>query len=162
MDRFPVHESAAYDYERRFTAQHRGTDIMAPLGARVVAVENGVATATIDPRGGNVVYLDGQSGTRYYYAHLSGWAPLLMITDNPKVTVKAGDDLGYVGKTGNAATTPTHLHFQMRRGSLVIDPFDDLVSVDPKPKSSRAASTHDASGMLLTLLLFLASKKGRI
>lgn len=130
---------------------------MAPLGARVVAVEDGKATATIDPKGGNVVYLDGASGTRYYYAHLAGWAPLLMVTDNPTVPVKAGDDLGYVGKTGNAASTATHLHFQMRRGSLVIDPFDDLQRVDPKPR--RGASTHDASGMLLTLLLWIVSQR---
>lgn len=131
---------------------------MAPLGARVLAVEDGNATSTIDPKGGNVVYLDGKSGTRYYYAHLAGWAPLLMVADNPTVPVKAGDDLGYVGKTGNAASSPTHLHFQMRRGSLVIDPFDDLQRVDPRAKPSRA-STHDSAGMLLTLLLFLASKQ---
>jgi murein DD-endopeptidase MepM/ murein hydrolase activator NlpD len=132
---------------------------MAPLGARVVAVEDGTATATIDPKGGNVVYLDGKSGARYYYAHLAGWAPLLMVTDNPSVPVKSGDDLGYVGKTGNAASTATHLHFQMRRGSLVIDPFDDLQRVDPRATPSRASGTHDASGLVLTLLLWLASKQ---
>lgn len=156
MDRFPMHAAAKYDYEQRFNAQHLGTDIMAPLGTIVVAVEPGIAWATIDPKGGNVVYLDGESGARYYYAHLASWTPLLVVTSDPKVKVKAGDDLGYVGNTGNAATTPTHLHFQMRAGNVVIDPFAELQRVDPHRDRGRASA---APSVWLTLaFLWLAAK----
>ncbi|HSE01049.1 MAG TPA: M23 family metallopeptidase [Burkholderiales bacterium] len=158
MDRFPLAASAAYNYAQRFTMQHRGVDIMAPLGTPVVAVEDGIAWATIDPKGGNVVYLDGESGLRYYYAHLASWTPLLVVTHDPKVPVKAGDQLGYIGNTGNAATTATHLHFQMRRGSLVIDPFDDLMKVDPHRRGTRPSSAAPAGALLLLALLWLASK----
>lgn len=146
-----------YSYAQRFTMQHVGTDIMAPLGTHVLAVEDGTAWATIDPKGGNVVYLDGESGYRYYYAHLASWTPLLVVTSDPKVAVKAGDALGYVGNTGNAATTPTHLHFQMRKGSLIVDPFDDLLKVDPHRRGTRAASVAPAA-LLLLAIVWLAAK----
>jgi len=159
MDRFPMHSTAKYGYEQRFTMQHLGTDIMAPLGTPVVAVENGIAWATIDPKGGNVVYLEGDSGVRYYYAHLASWTPLLVVTADPKVEVSAGDELGYVGNTGNAATTATHLHFQMRRGSLVIDPFDDLIKSDPHRRGTRGASVIPAAALLLAILWFASSSR---
>jgi murein DD-endopeptidase MepM/ murein hydrolase activator NlpD len=158
MDRFPLPESAKYGYAQRFTMQHLGTDIMAPLGTHVLAVESGTAWASIDPKGGNVVYLDGDSGLRYYYAHLASWTPLLVVTNDPKVKVQAGDALGYVGNTGNAATTATHLHFQMRKGSLAIDPFDDLQAVDPHRERGRRAGVAAPAGVLLLALLWLASR----
>lgn len=158
MDRFPMHSTAKYGYEQRFTMQHLGTDIMAPLGTPVVAVENGSAWASIDDKGGNVAYLDGESGVRYYYAHLASWTPLLVVTNDPKVKVQAGDELGYVGNTGNAATTETHLHFQQRRGSLVMDPFDDLLAVDPHRRGTRGASVMPAAALLLALI-WLAARR---
>src|SRR5690606_34516188 len=55
-----------------------------------------------------------------------------------------GDTLGFVGNTGNARTTPPHLHFGVyRRGEGPIDPFPYL---DP-PSAVVAALTAD-----LTLL----------
>ena len=159
MKLFPLPATAKYSYTQRFTMQHLGCDIMAPLGTPVLAVQDGVATATTDPKGGNVVYLDGDDGTRYYYAHLASWTPRLLLGGNPRVEVKAGDDLGYVGNTGNAQDTGTHLHFQARRGSLVIDPFDDLQAVDPhSERGSRAALALPAGVLGLLAILWLMSR----
>jgi murein DD-endopeptidase MepM/ murein hydrolase activator NlpD len=143
MDRFPLSPDVAYSYERRFDASHHGTDILAPEGAPVLAVERGAAWSDIDPRGGKVVYLQGESGDRYYYAHLSEWAlKLISATTQQPWPVEAGDVLGKVGTTGNAAGRPPHIHFQLRRwvyrgdgvpaASEVLDPFAELLEVDPK------------------------------
>lgn len=159
LERFPLPASAAYSYAQRFGVDHRGTDIMAPSGTPVVAVEDGVAWATIDTKGGNVVYLDGTSGERFYYAHLSSWSPKLVVTSDPKVEVKAGDPLGYVGTTGNAAGGAPHLHFQQRRGSLTIDPFDDLIAVDPHKRGVRPGVALPAGVLGLLAILWLMSRR---
>jgi murein DD-endopeptidase MepM/ murein hydrolase activator NlpD len=86
---------------------HRGVDIFAKRGTdALAAVDAWVARVDTTPRGGNVVWLQPLFGNmRLYYAHL----------DTQLVTagqfVAAGDVLGTVGNTGNAITTPPHLHF---------------------------------------------------
>jgi SH3-like domain-containing protein len=57
-------------------------------------------------------------GNRVYYAHLDRH----YVTEG--VRVDAGDTLGFVGNTGNARTTPPHLHFGVyRRGDGPVDPY---------------------------------------
>ena len=87
--------------------RHLGTDFISPRGTPLVAVVSGVATSGQNRLGGNVVYLAGDDGHRYYYAHLDRWGQL-----GP---VLAGDIIGYVGDTGNAVGVP-HLHFEIRPG----------------------------------------------
>jgi len=98
---------------------HEGIDIFAARGTPVVAVTDGVARPDTNGLGGNVVWLRGGliGGTRYYYAHLDRWAI------EGTTRVREGDVLGYVGNTGNAGTTPSHLHFGV---------YDDG-AVDPAP-----------------------------
>lgn len=141
MDRFPIPDAGSYSYAQRFTLDHLGIDILAPLDTMLVAVEDGFATASREPKGGNVVYLEGASGTRYFYGHLARWSGNLVMSADPKVRVQAGDPLGFVGTSGNAQGGPPHVHFQMRRGSLVIDPFDDLQAVDPYPDRGTPGET---------------------
>jgi murein DD-endopeptidase MepM/ murein hydrolase activator NlpD/SH3-like domain-containing protein len=100
--------------------QHHGVDIFAPRGTPVLAAARGVVRS-ISPNnlGGNVVWLsDSDRGQTLYYAHL----------DRHNVIagqrVEVGDTLGFVGNTGNARTTPPHLHFGVyRRGEGPIDPY---------------------------------------
>ncbi len=55
--------------------------------------------------GGKQVWLrDTKRGQSLYYAHLDSIA-------KTSGSVKTGDTLGFVGNTGNARTTPPHLHF---------------------------------------------------
>ena len=86
---------------------HRGVDIFAPRGTPVVAaMDSWVARVDTTPRGGNVVWLQPLFGNmRLYYAHLD----TQLVASGEFVL--AGDVLGTVGNTGNARTTPPHLHF---------------------------------------------------
>jgi hypothetical protein len=53
--------------------------------------------------------------------------------------VTGGTRLGYVGSTGHA--TGPHLHFELRRNAVPIDPFPYLLSaVATRASSARAAS----------------------
>lgn len=94
--------------------RHEGLDIFAPKGTPVVAPTDGyVNRVGTNKLGGKVVWMrDNARGHSYYFAHL----------DEQKVQsgmrVKQGDTLGLVGNTGNARTTPPHLHFGIyQRGS---------------------------------------------
>lgn len=94
--------------------RHRGIDIFAEKGTPVVAATDGVVVQVgRDGLGGNVVWILGEGLQVHYYAHLDEWAPGLEAGRH----VKAGEAIGTVGNTGNARTTPPHLHFSLSRVS---------------------------------------------
>jgi murein DD-endopeptidase MepM/ murein hydrolase activator NlpD len=89
---------------------HRGQDIFAPKGAAVHSATRGyVVRVGNNALGGNVVLIVGAGGRRYYYAHLEAFAPTLRVG----TPVTPETIIGFVGNTGNAARTPSHLHFGM-------------------------------------------------
>lgn len=105
---------------------HQGTDIFAPMGTPLVATESGVldrvGTAGL---GGMRLWLEGDSGNAYYYAHLIAFAPGM--TDG--VRVNAGDVVGFVGDTGNAKGTSPHLHFEIHPGGGdAVNPYPLLIA----------------------------------
>lgn len=93
---------------------HEGVDMMAPSGTPLVAVESGYAEFKTTRLGGNSVWVNGNSGTRYFYAHLSAW-------EGSSRNVSQGEVIGYVGATGN--TTANHLHFELRPGGRAVNPY---------------------------------------
>jgi len=102
---------------------HHGVDIFAPRGTPVVAAaEAYVRQVDTTPVGGRVIWLrDVQRGASIYYAHLHE----ILTTDGARV--RPGDTIGLVGNTGNARTTPPHLHFGLYfRGEGPSDPWDYL------------------------------------
>ena len=108
---------------------HEGQDIFAPRGTPIYAATPGyVYRIDTRDRGGRVVFVAGAGGRRYYYAHLEDWAD---IAEGMYVTTETV--LGYVGNSGNAVTTPPHLHFGIYSGSRrtcdrqVFDPLPLLV-----------------------------------
>lgn len=111
---------------------HQGTDIFATSGTPLLAVERGVVIKVgSDVLGGTKLWLVGASGTRYYYAHLSAFAE--GIVENK--VVSAGDVVGFVGNTGNALTTPAHLHFEVHPdGGPAVNPYPLLRIVDDAQK----------------------------
>lgn len=133
MERFPLPPSVRYSYESGFRPPtHMGVDIMAPAHSPLVAVEAGVAWSSDEPKGGRVAYLLGDSGARYFYGHLEDWGlGLITATAEHPARVSAGEHVGNVGTTGNAAGGPPHVHFQIRRGADVVDPFPELYDADP-------------------------------
>ena len=98
---------------------HQGIDIFAPRGTPVLAAAGGMAWAGDNRLGGRVVFVrDPLRGVSQYYAHLDSQA-----VQSGRL-VRAGDTLGFVGNTGNARTTPPHLHFGIyARGEGAIDPL---------------------------------------
>ena len=115
---------------------HQGTDIFATSGTPLVAVERGVVFSMgSDVLGGTKLWLQGASNTKYYYAHLSAFAEGM---ESGKV-VSAGDVVGFVGNTGNAATTPAHLHFEVHpNGGPAVNPYPLLKIVDDAQKQLAA------------------------
>ena len=111
-----------------FAHSHQGTDVFAPPGTPLVAVERGILVRVgTDVLGGIKLWLVGASGTRYFYAHLSAFAP--GVVENK--LVEAGEVVGYVGNTGNAQGTPAHLHFEVHPGGgPAINPYPLLRMVD--------------------------------
>jgi murein DD-endopeptidase MepM/ murein hydrolase activator NlpD len=111
--------------------RHEGIDIFAPKGTPVVAATAGYITRTGEtPRGGRVVWLAADGGNHLYYAHLDRQLV------QPGQRVQAGDTLGLVGNTGNARTTPSHLHFGVyRAGQGATDPLPFVRRADKLPAS---------------------------
>jgi murein DD-endopeptidase MepM/ murein hydrolase activator NlpD len=107
----------------RGARSHQGVDIFAPRGTYIVpAVPGIVARIGTNTLGGNVVYILGPGGERYYYAHLDSVDPLLSAGQ----AVSTSTVIGRVGTTGNAAGTPPHLHFGIYGQGGAQDPFPRL------------------------------------
>ncbi len=137
---FPVQPSNVTGFAEG-TASHGypATDIFAPEGTRFVAVTSGEVDFVSyedrwDPghddealRGGLCVAIIGDDGVRYYGSHLSAIAAGI----SPGVRVAAGQVLGYVGHTGNARATESHLHFGISRPTYPEDWKARRGQVDP-------------------------------
>ena len=131
---FPVRGADPGAIRSRFGAErdagqrsHEGVDIFAPRGTTVVAAHGGVAVwVGQNELGGNVVMIrDRERGLGHYYAHLDSQ----LVVEGEVVT--RGQPIGLVGNSGNARTTPPHLHFgiyERRRGA--IDPAPFIISPD--------------------------------
>jgi murein DD-endopeptidase MepM/ murein hydrolase activator NlpD len=109
--------------------RHEATDIVAPRGTPVVAVDDGVIARlfTSVPGGLTVYELSADGAWTYYYAHLDHYPEGL----REGALVRAGDVLGYVGNTGNAGPT-AHLHFAILRRDAQSSWWEGT-AVDPYP-----------------------------
>ncbi|MDP1628036.1 M23 family metallopeptidase [Parvibaculum sp.] len=101
---------------------HKGVDYAAPKGTPVHATEDGVV-GMAGWRGnyGKLVTIKHAEHVETFYAHLSGFAPGI----RPGATVKKGEVIGYIGRTGLA--TGNHLYYEVVVANERIDPLaDDL------------------------------------
>jgi hypothetical protein len=129
---FPVYGTAAYGDTfgnvRKDVPNgwHHGDDILAPLGAPVLAVAHGVVFQVgFEKIGGRRLWLRDDRGNEFYYAHLSAYSPFAV----DGAIVNAGDVLGFVGNTGDAEGGPYHLHFEIHPVGLLGLGYDG--AVDP-------------------------------
>ena len=119
---------------------------MAPRKAVAVAAESGkIKFWTTSASAGCMLYLYGDSGTTYLYIHLNNdlgsgndnkgkcvagvaYAPGL----KDGAHVQAGQQVGFVGDSGDANGIATHLHFEVHPGNgKAVSPFPYLQAATP-------------------------------
>jgi hypothetical protein len=141
---FPVAGPTTYqdDFgQPRAGGVHQGNDLLAIKKTPVIAVEGGtVSFWTTSASAGCMLYLHGDSGTTYEYIHLNndvtmrndnrgkcvaGTAYARGLKDGAHVT--AGQQVGYVGDSGDANGIHPHLHFEVHpNGGAAVDPYPYL------------------------------------
>ncbi len=107
---------------------HQGNDLTSAKKSPAVAAESGtVKYWTTSRAAGCMLYLYGESGTMYYYIHLNN--DLTAKNDNRGKCVRgvayavrngarvaAGQQIAYVGDSGDADGGMSHLHFEVHPG----------------------------------------------
>jgi murein DD-endopeptidase MepM/ murein hydrolase activator NlpD len=119
--------------------RHKGIDIHARKGTPVVALCDGMIVEKDHTLiGGKTLWLRSSAhGWKAYYAHL----------DKQYVKegqyVKKGQVIGTVGNTGNARSTPPHLHFGIAGGEGWVNPYPYVkyASKIKATKTSRSKAT---------------------
>jgi murein DD-endopeptidase MepM/ murein hydrolase activator NlpD len=123
---------------------HEGADIFAPTGTDLLAVESGIISRLAGGgRGGLALYIEGVSGSKHYYAHLTSYAD--GIVEGGPVT--AGEVVGYVGDTGNAAGGLPHLHYEIHPGDRPVNPYA-LLATSSRRETARLTSLVEAGSVL--------------
>ncbi len=122
---------------------HDGVDIFAPHGTPLYACTTGTIVEYPRPRSvyGNYIWIQSNNGYRFFYCHLDK----VFVKHHQAVTPHTL--LGTVGNTGNAATTPSHLHFELhfppgnvytckhcgvRKVVSSMNPTDSLLAATPR------------------------------
>jgi murein DD-endopeptidase MepM/ murein hydrolase activator NlpD/phage-related protein len=101
------------------SGRHTGLDFPAPVGRKVVAVDNGtVSQVTSGGPYGKHVMVNHGGGLASLYAHMSAIAAKM------GAGIKQGGRIGSVGATGNV--TGPHLHLEARINGKSVDPMPYL------------------------------------
>ncbi|MCE7882469.1 MAG: M23 family peptidase [Actinobacteria bacterium ATB1] len=129
-----------YRYEDTFGASrpggraHKGTDLFASKGSPATAIVGGTVTKAVPTDdgtlGGARVWVAGDDGWWYYYAHLDS------VTVEVGQRVETGLQIGTVGNTGNAKSTPSHIHIEMHFQSMTgpyVNPHAVISAVCTEP-----------------------------
>lgn len=103
---------------------HEGQDVFCDQDAPVLAAESGVVELSSDGLGGKIARVRTDESDYWYYAHLSDWNVDEFASGD---RVRVGDVIGFCGNSGNARTTPPHVHFgHYTAGGRPLDPHPDL------------------------------------
>ncbi len=114
----------SWGFARSGGRKHKGVDLMAARNTPLVAVVDGRVRLGSNSLGGWVAHIYADNGTVYYYAHLQSHAANL--TSGQRV--KKGTIIGYVGNSGNARYTGTHVHFEIRPNGKAVNPYPTVRS----------------------------------
>lgn len=144
----PVPGVVSSNYGARFhpilgyTRMHKGMDFKAGYGTPILAVQTGYVSYAGWMRGyGEHVELTHGGGLSTSYSHMSS-----MIVGSGQL-VRQGQVIGYVGATGLA--TGPHLHFELHRGGMAINPATVAFSVGPRMSGSDLAGYENRLNALL-------------
>ncbi len=122
---------------------HHGLDYVAPVGAPVSSIGNGTVTYKGWKGGyGNLVEIRHKNNFKTRYGHLSRFAKGLYKGKR----VKMGELIGYVGSTG--LSTGPHLHFEMHKNGVPINPLKVKIPRAPSVKKKYMAAFQERSDSL--------------
>ncbi len=107
---------------QRYSWYHRAVDIANRNNPVIVAAQGGTVTSAGWNGGGygNFVVINHGNGYTTLYAHMLNNSVVVSAGQ----VVKQGQKLGIMGSTGRS--TGTHLHFEIRSGSNLVDPLGVL------------------------------------
>jgi len=99
----------------RGSSRHEGIDLAAPAGTPVRTTADGTVVVTgKDGHYGRTILIDHGGGFRTRYAHLK------RIDTKQGKRVRRGDQIGRVGKSGNASGA--HLHYEVLKNGVPVNP----------------------------------------
>ncbi|TVR03339.1 MAG: M23 family metallopeptidase [Spirochaetaceae bacterium] len=142
---------------------HHGVDIFAPRGTPLVAISPSTVMRVGERNlGGNIITLhDRDRELMIYYAHLDEQLA------NQGDLVGPGDVIGTVGNTGNAITTPPHLHLGIYQTHWrrPVDPWYFIVPPDRTPEpvwriEYPIGSWVEVAGAPVALMRYPAARSG--
>ncbi len=106
--------------------KHKGIDIATPVGSKVVATADGtVEVAGFDKGGfGNYIKIKHNDGsTETIYGHLKGFAAGLKAGAKVRQGTAIGISGGETGDPGSGRSTGPHLHYEVRKNGVAVDPM---------------------------------------
>lgn len=129
---YPISLDFGEAFPPLYTAEspHEGIDYATPVGTEILASADGTVqlVGNLTVGYGKYIKLSHAGGMVTIYAHLS------QVFVRMNQSVKQGDVIGLSGNTGNS--TGPHLHFEMRRNGIKIDPKTVLIStIDSYPST---------------------------
>lgn len=153
---FPVIGPSSFSndfYASRPSGQHNAIDIIADKHRKIVSATDGTITyvAYPQPSWGYMVRVVSTGGYTYDYIHINNDTPGTddgkggamnayaagMREGNP---IKKGQLIGWVGDSGNAENTVSHLHYEVRnRNDQPYNPYYDLKKATRISTPARAA-----------------------
>lgn len=153
-------------FATRTHGRHNGIDLGGPTGTPIYAADNGKITEARSEAGGgcgNIIVLKTTADdevTWFKYCHLDGFSS--KITKRGRglsIPVKAGDLIGYLGKSGIKTSGP-HLHFEAWKGGSWPNKASKATPVNPKelyphvnwPVGKRGLVTTGAQPVVTTAL----------
>jgi murein DD-endopeptidase MepM/ murein hydrolase activator NlpD len=131
------HLQNTWGYARDGGRHHKGIDIFAPRNTPVRSATEGIVEFKgMKGLGGQVVTITGPGGYRLYYAHLEDFGQ-----QETGDWVEAGEIIGYVGNSGNAAISSTHLHYGIYTpGGEAVNPYTFLKTGQPFAERMQTAA----------------------
>ena len=134
---------------------HHGLDYAAPTGTPVSSIGHGTVTYKGWRGGyGNLVEIRHKNNFKTRYGHLSRFAKGLYKGKK----IKMGELIGYVGSTG--LSTGPHLHFEMHRNGVSINPLKVKIPRAPSVKKKYLSDFEQHRDSLLKYIEQLSQPIG--
>ena len=112
---WPAEGGVSSEFGWRWGRAHKGLDVTNDVGTPITAARSGRVVRAVNGNGfGNHVIVDHGQGLTTLYGHLAA----IFVAEGAEV--QQGEVIGAMGCTGSC--TGTHLHFEVRQGTVAIDP----------------------------------------